>query len=462
MPLLPKDWEALLWLRQSLGMGAALDLVGGAVRDLLRKGCHEGDCDLATDLLPEQVMARLKGRCPVIPTGIQHGTVTAMVRGIPLEITTYRGDGDYLDGRRPEQVRLGVTLMEDLGRRDFTINAMAVPVACLAGTEDWRDHVVDPFGGKSDLALGVIRAVGDPLQRFAEDGLRALRACRFASQLGFEIEARTEQAIPQRLEVSRKVAVERVLAEMTKLLCGVQPEQGLGALERTGLLDLWMAELRPMVGCEQNHYHAFTVWEHAVEAVCHVVADPALRWAAWLHDAGKPAVKTSLDGSVHFYGHEAASETTAREILKRLRASRALQDEVLALIRHHGLHPEPEWGDSACRRLLRRLQEDGLGLERWGALRLADQIAKGFGEASCRPTHEAILKRLRILAAQKPPLSSQDLALDGRALMALAGRSGGPWLGDLQRQLLEVVLEDPSLNTEADLRQLALERLSLH
>ena len=431
---------------QALGADAQLTVVGGTVRDRLL-GRAGGDWDLATALLPGEVLARAAAAgLRAIPTGLQHGTVTLMEEGRPFEITTFRGDGDYPDGRRPETVTLGVPLEQDLARRDFTINAMAVPVAAL-DRPDWEAHLVDPFGGRADLAAGLIRAVGDPLLRLGEDGLRCLRACRFAAQLGFAIEPATLAAIPRRLEVARKVAVERVLAELTKLLCGPGPDLGLAALAGTGLLDLWLPELRPMLGCTQNHYHRYPVWEHVLMVTRNAPATPEQRWAAFLHDSGKPAARTvDAKGGVHFHGHEALSVDLALAILGRLRAGHALIRRVAALVRHHGTHPGPGWGDAACRRFLKMLLEDDLPLEEWAAFRFADQTGKGFGEAHVRPAHEALLARLEALAAQRPPLSVQALALDGRALMALAGRPGGPWLGQLQHALLQAVLEDPERN----------------
>jgi len=443
----------LLRLQAVLGLDAGLALVGGAVRDELLGRPH-ADWDIATALLPEAVMARARSAgLRVIPTGIQHGTVTVILDDEPVEITTFRSDGDYRDGRRPESVRLGVSLAEDLARRDFTINAMALP---LEG-----GGLVDPHGGQADLKAGLIRAVGEPLDRFGEDGLRPLRACRFAAQLGFRIEGATLAAIPRRLDVARKVAVERVFIELTKLLAGAHPRTGLEPLRGSGLLDLWLPELGAMKGSGQNRHHRFDVWDHTLETVRLVPAEPALRWAALLHDAGKPTMR-SVDGTTgeaHFYGHEERSLEIAAAILGRLKAGHALVREVLALVRHHGVHPEPGWSDAACRRLLRRLAEDGLAPETWAVFRLADQRAKGTEDPEREPRHAAVVARLEALAAARPPLAARDLALDGEALMALAGRKGGPWLGALQADLLEAVLEDPARNTAEGLTPLVLAAL---
>ena len=440
-------WAPLLRLQEALGSQAELMIVGGAVRDELLGRPH-ADWDLATRLLPQVVMDRARAAgLKVIPTGLQHGTVTVMLDNRPVEVTTFRSDGDYLDGRRPESVRLGVDLIEDLSRRDFTINAMAQPVG--------GGDLVDPFGGRADLSAQTIRAVGDPLKRFGEDGLRTIRACRFAAQLGFQVEAATLAAIPLRLEVAHKVAVERVFTELDKLLRGQEPALGLGLLESSGLLDLWLPELRPMLGCGQNRHHRFDVWVHTLSVIGFTPADSGMRWAALLHDAGKPAVKTAdADGEVHFFGHEAGSLALADTLLERLKASHALRKEVSALIRHHGTHPAADWGDAACRRFLKRLAEDDLDLQRWGTFRWADQQGKGLEHEARAAEHASVMRRLTALAATAPPLSIKQLALDGAALMRLTGRPGGPWLGTLQRELLEAVLEDPLLNTPENLTAL--------
>lgn len=434
-------------LREALEPGAGLVLVGGAVRDRLM-GRPEGDWDLATALLPQEVMARArKAGWKVIPTGLQHGTVTVMLDVRPVEITTYRGDDAYLDGRRPVSVRLRVALEEDLARRDFTVNAMALPIEALEA-QDWRDRVVDPFGGKGDLEAGLLRAVGDPLLRFGEDGLRPLRACRFAAQLGFKVDPSTLAAIPQRLEVARKVSVERVFQEMNKLLCGKDAPRGLRLLEETGLLDLWMPELRPLVGCTQNRHHDLDAWEHTRAVVGHSLSEPSLRWAALLHDLGKPESRSQgADGAIHFYGHEAISCRLAKTLLDRLKASRALTEAVLALIRHHGQRPSPEWSDGACRRFLSRLEADKASLDGWSALRVADLHGRQAVAEEFLTAHTATLRRLQCLADAAPALSPRALVLDGNALMALLGRPAGPWLGRLQAHLLDQVLENPALNT---------------
>ncbi|MDP2874763.1 MAG: HD domain-containing protein [Holophaga sp.] len=457
----PENASRILgFLQEALEPDAGLVLVGGAVRDRLL-GRGGGDWDLATALLPEAVMARAKkAGLRVIPTGLQHGTVTVLLEGRPVEITTYRGDGTYLDGRRPESVRLGVALEEDLARRDFTVNAMALPIEAM-GRSDWREHLVDPFGGQADLEAGLLRAVGDPLARFQEDGLRPLRACRFAAQLGFGMEPGTLAAIPQRLEVAQKVSVERVFQEMNKLLCGKDAPVGLRLLERSGLLDLWMPELRPLVGCVQNRYHDLDAWEHTLAVVAAIPAEPVLRWAALLHDLGKPGSRSlGPDGAAHFFGHEALSVRLAGNLLGRLKISRALLEAVLGLVRHHGQRPSAQWGNAACRRLLARLEGDKVPLDTWAELRRADIRGRKEPSEAMQQEFETELQRIRQLAETKPPLVARDLALNGTELMDRLARPGGPWLGQLQAHLLDQVLEHPAVNNPEDLARLASEWLA--
>lgn len=452
-------------LSQALG---PLVLVGGAVRDRLL-GREGGDWDLATPLMPEEVMRRARAaQLKAIPTGLQHGTVTVVVEGHAIEITTYRGDGPYLDGRRPAHVTLGVALEEDLARRDFTVNALALPLESL-DRDDWREHILDPFGGQRDLSAKLLRAVGDPLQRFAEDGLRPLRACRFAAQLGFDVEASTLAAIPERLAVAQKVSVERVFAELDKLLRGKDPARGLQLMERTGLLDLWLPELRPLVGCAQNSHHRFDVWEHTLLTFStEPTARPAMRWGLLFHDVGKPETRSAgEDGEVHFYGHETASARIAVDVLTRLRAPNQLRNAVKGLILRHCEHPTTEWSDAAYRRLLKRLAENGVSPETWQLFRLADQYGKGWAtveQAPNRVTGEAWWKGVQeewqtilthLEGVRFTGMTAKELALDGEALLALARRSPGPWVGQLQHHLLEAVLEKPEVNRADSLQRLA-------
>jgi tRNA nucleotidyltransferase/poly(A) polymerase len=219
-----------------------------------------------------------------------------------------------------------------------------------------------------------------------------------------------------------------------------------------------MPELTPMIGCEQNAYHAFDVWGHTLETIKHAPPNPTMRWAALLHDAGKPSAKfTDPTGKTKFHGHEELSVDLASRILNRLKASNQLMDETLALIKHHGVVVDDHWSNAACRRLLHRLDADGLDWQRWASLQLADRMGKGINQEEISKKHTELLDRFRAIAEKAPPLNVQALAIDGHTVMRLANRPGGPWVGELQRHLLEIVMDTPEQNEASKLELLAKE-----
>ena len=317
-------------------------VVGGAVRDALR-GCAAGDWDITTNAEPAQVERVFAGE-RLIETGLRHGTVTVLLDGLPLEITTYRVDGDYTDHRRPDAVRFTRSLREDLLRRDFTMNALAYHP---------RTGLVDVCGGAEDIARGVVRCVGEPGRRFQEDGLRILRALRFASVLGFQIAPETAAAIHRNRALLQYLAAERVRSELTKLLCGQNVDAVLR--EFSDVLAVPIPELRPMFGFAQhNPHHDRDAWLHTAAVVEHIPPEPVLRWAALLHDVGKPpCFSLGPDGVGHFYGHAAKSTELAEGILTRLRFDTAGRTRIMQLIRYHDLPIAPE--AKPIRRLMNKL-----------------------------------------------------------------------------------------------------------
>ena len=321
-------------------------LVGGAVRDMLM-GKPASDWDVATNATPEQVMSVFK---KVIPTGIEHGTVTVIFQGEHIEVTTFRTEADYSDGRHPDNVEYAATIEEDLSRRDFTMNAIAVNL---------RDGTVaDPFNGRADINKKIIRCVGDPLERFSEDGLRPVRALRFAAQLGFGIERETFEAIPKRLDVTEKIAAERFHDELLKMLKSPVPSIGLRLMEETGIMKIFLPELLACRGVEQKGFHNFDVLDHLYYSCDGTDRNnPNVRLAALFHDIGKPKVRaTGKDGVYTFYQHEAASAKIAQKILDRLHFSRQTTTYVCHLIAQHMFFYEPNWTDSAVRRFLVRIK----------------------------------------------------------------------------------------------------------
>ncbi len=417
-------------------------LVGGAIRDMLL-GRPSTDYDIATDARPQEVQGMFRR---VIPTGIKHGTVTVLFRGRRFEVTTFRIDREYLDGRRPDSVEFTPSIEEDLRRRDFTVNAIAYDLATR--------RLLDPHGGRADLHRRLIRAIGDPLERFREDGLRPVRACRFAAQFGFSVEPATFAAIPASLDTVRKVSGERIREELVRLLGAPQPSQGFRLMASCGLLELLLPELASGAGVEQRALHCFDVLEHSLRS-CDA-AEPGnlpVRLAALLHDIGKPAaMRREADGDLSFHGHERLGAELTGGLLERLRFPNQLIQKTCHLIRHHMFNYTEEWSDAAVRRFVARVGEEHL--PDLLALRRADQVGT-CGDSSPSAALAAFSRRLeRVLAAGRA-LSLRDLAVDGRDLMQALGLPSGPQVGVLLGQLLESVLEDPALNTRETLLEIA-------
>ncbi len=427
-------------------------LVGGAVRDLLR-GAPAQDFDVATSAQPAEV-ASVFGRKRTIPTGEKHGTVTVLTERAGqrqhVEVTTYRGEGAYSDGRRPDEVVFVRTLDEDLKRRDFTMNAIAY--------DPLEDKLADPYGGQRDLAAGIIRAVGDPRERFLEDGLRAMRAVRFAAQLEFTIDPPTERAIPEAIEVFKKVSAERVRDELVKILMARLPSVGLERMRTTGLLAATIPELLEGVGLHQNRFHAHDVWHHtlaAVDATERGGEPPWLvRFAALLHDVAKPrtaAPKEDAPQENTFYRHEHVGATMADAICRRLKLSTVERERIVNLVGNHMFWYTSEWSDGTVRRFMSRVgvsELDGLF-----ALRAGDVRARGQGE---EPGGEidALRARVREELTKASALKITDLTVGGADVMEVLGCPPGPIIGDVLRALLERVLDDASLNERDKLRAL--------
>jgi tRNA nucleotidyltransferase (CCA-adding enzyme) len=432
------------------GAGKRAWIVGGCVRDLL-VGRPVSDWDIATDARPPELL-RIFPRA--IPTGIEHGTVTVVAGGHPYEITTLRGDGTYSDGRRPDWVEFVDDITRDLARRDFTINAIAV--------DPIDGKIIDPFGGAPDLERRLLRAVGDPVARFNEDGLRVLRAARFVATLELTLDPETEAAIAPTLDTFRRVAAERVRDEWIKTMRARRPSVAFDVMRRTGILGVTCPELLEGVGLSQNRWHAYDVWRHGVECMDACAGDPVLRIAALLHDVGKPRVRAWSDqaSDYTFYDHDRVGAEIAEPIAARLRFSNDERARIVALVRHHLFHYSSEWTDGAVRRWMRRVGPERL--EDLYALNAADALAKG------RPCEEDLdaLARLKAhvakVVAEGAALSTRDLKINGRDLMRELSLRPGPVIGQILDALLEAVISDPGVNEPGALLALArstLERM---
>ncbi|XXY46541.1 HD domain-containing protein [Sorangium sp. So ce269] len=412
-------------------------IVGGCVRDLLR-GQPAKDWDVATDARPDEVVASFR---KVIPTGIQHGTVTVLVRGVPYEVTTLRGDGTYSDGRRPDRVEFVDDITADLARRDFTMNAIALdPV---------DGHVIDPFGGQKDLEAKVIRAVGDPDERFAEDGLRVLRAARFAATLEGSIEPETERAMgsARSHQTFRCVSAERVRDEWLKAMRARRPSVAFEIMRRTELLAITCPEMIESVGCEQNRWHAYDVWGHAMACLDACKPEPILRVAALMHDIGKPRTRAFSDKTddYTFYEHERIGAEMAEPILARLRFSNDERARIVALIRHHLICYDDTWTDGAVRRWLRRVTP-ALAPDLY-EIGFADALGKGREVTEDIASIGRLRARVEALLAAGAALSVKDLAVNGSVLMKELGIPPSKLIGEILERLVELVTEEPEANT---------------
>jgi tRNA nucleotidyltransferase/poly(A) polymerase len=409
-------------LKSLIAAGHHACLVGGCVRDTIR-GKRPLDWDVATAALPEQV-ARIFPY--TLRTGVRFGTTTVIHRGRAIEVTTFRKESGYSDRRHPDQVTFIVDLNADLARRDFTFNAMAL---------DLDGRLFDPFGGQRDLRCRVVRAVGTARERFEEDALRLLRGVRFAAELGFDLEGDTFQAMRSHAGLIERVARERIGPELERILLSPHPGKGLVLLEQTGLLAVILPELQAGVNVVQDGSHPLTVWEHTVRTVTCIRKDPVLRLAALLHEAGAPMSEAILL-RLKF------GRPTAERVAHLLRHQLVLQQSLAAPV--PSAARQTDISDADVRRLIAHVGADAIG--HLAELHRADRAASGFrGGLRVDPTRQ-LLARVRRIAAGKPALRPEDLAIDGDDVQRLTGWAPGPAIGRVLRQLADDVIQDPTLN----------------
>ena len=417
-------------------------LVGGTVRDVLL-GRPAGTWDVATDRMPAEVMERFPH---VVPTGLAHGTVLIVAPGLQVECTTLRREGAYSDARRPDTVEFTRDPLEDLERRDLTVNAMAF--------DPDRGHLLDPHGGAADLERRRLRAVGDALDRFREDALRPLRVARLAATLEMEPDpelraalaacARPDQGV--RLEA---VSLERVRDELFKMLAAPSPSIGLERLREAGLLPVWLPELARCVGQRQNRFHAYDVYVHSL-ATCDAApaAKPVVRWAALLHDIGKPDTYVVRDGDGTFYEHAKVGAEIADQLLARLRVAGETREAIVHLVREHMFEFRAEWSDAALRRWLRRVGPENVA--DLFDLRIADALGNGLRRGFPRNLNQMRARVERVLESGRA-LEVADLAIDGHDVMRELGIPPGPRVRETLEALLQEVLDRPERNNATDL-----------
>ncbi len=421
-------------------------VVGGCVRDLLL-GKTPTDWDIATSAKPEEIQK-------IFPKSFyanRFGTVTVLTNSQEanlkeIEVTTYRVDMGYSDQRHPDEVKFTVDIKEDLARRDFTINAMAMD----------EEKIIDPFGGQTDLDTKIIRAVGNPTERFKEDALRLLRAVRFTSQLGFAIEPETLSSLKELASTIKAVSQERIRDEIVKIVMSPRPEMGFNLLEQTGLLINFLPELVEGVGIEQNKHHIYTVFDHCVKSLQYA-ADFGypldVRLATLFHDVGKPRTRRLQGNDYTFYAHDIVGARMTETALKRLKFPNDMVSKIVHLVRHHMFYYDVgKVTEAGTRRLLRRVGKENFS----DLIKLRIAERKGSGVPKARPYR---LRHLEFMVEKvsQQPITTGDLAIKGNDLIKELKLIPGPIFGGILNALLAEVLEDPKKNTRDHLLQRAKE-----
>ena len=465
---IPKEiWENSQKLKSA---GYEAYLIGGCVRDILIK-VKPKDWDITTNAKPEEIMKIFPDTFyeNVYGTvGVKNENATDETLKV-VEVTPYRLEAEYSDNRRPDSVTFSDKLEDDLKRRDFTINAIALdiekegsPSTLLgAGKKDfYKGHIVDLFGGQEDLKNKILRTVGNPHERFQEDGLRLLRAVRIGNYVGFEIDSATEKALAEEAGLLSKIAKERIRDEFVKIIMSPEPMQGIKSLQKFGLLKYVIPELEKTIGVDQGGAHKFDVWEHSLRALQHAADKDfslEVRLAALLHDIGKPKSRRVGEKKWTFYGHEVVGARMTEKIMKDLRFSAKIIEKVTKFVRAHMFFADTELISlSAVRRIVARVGKDSV----WDLmnLRACDRIGMG------RPKEDPY--RLRkyhamIEEATRDPISVGMLNIDGKKIMEVTREIPGPKIGFVLHALLEQVLDDPKLNTEEYLNKRAIELIKL-
>ena len=414
---------------------------GGAVRDLIM-GRVPHDYDISTSALPEEVKRLFKR---TIDTGIQHGTVTVIINKTGYEVTTFRRDGQYTDGRHPASVQFVSSVRDDCMRRDFTINAMSY---------NDSEGLLDFFCGRRDIHQRVIRSVGDAEQRFKEDALRMLRAVRFSAVFGFQIEEQTERAIRKYAVLIKRVSNERIIEELNKILLSENPDH-FRVLHELGLLKYILPQLDRCFGEPQkNRFHIYDVGEHIMHTVRNTPPDLVLRWAALLHDVGKPCTSsTDSNGIIHFYGHHRESRRIANDVLHRLRMDNDTIRDIVVLIENHDVRI-----DASAPAVKRMMAKTGPVLfQKLLLLQTADNRAKSpacFAEK--KKKLDAVEELYEAVISANEPYRVCDLVINGRDLLK-SGYRPGRAVGEALRQLTEEVIINPALNNRAYLLRRAAE-----
>jgi tRNA nucleotidyltransferase (CCA-adding enzyme) len=468
-------------------------LVGGCIRDIML-GIEPDDFDIATNAYPEEIVKIFEKS---IPTGAKFGTITVVAMDekgerYDVQVTTYRSEADYFGGRWPSKVEFAKTIQDDLSRRDFTVNSMALNIQKF--DENSEDILVDPYEGVKDLESKSIKAVRDPLERLSEDGLRGVRACRLASQLDFKIDPATFEAIKQTLHVTKQVSVERFRDELLKILYrSPKPSKGLRLLKESGILELFIPELLEGIDVTQPEFHTDDVFEHSLKA-CDIAED-SIKLAALFHDIGKPRTQTIDEKGTHFYSHDVVGAEMVKEIMQRLKFSNAEIERTVRLVRWHMFYypsadwrkqlritndelrdseddqfkqankltskqantPTHGWTDGAVRRLIKNVGGED-AIDDLMKLRIADADSNPKNDFNPIELDE-LSKRIASVRAKEMALRVADLDITGDDLMKEFSMPADKKIGEVLNYLLELVIDEPLLNKRENLLKLALEYL---
>lgn len=424
------DKEVKVIINKLKKQGFDAYIVGGCVRDFLLNKKPK-DWDITTNALPKQIQQ-------IFPKSYYNNKF-GTVRVKDIEITTYRADEKYSDKRHPDKVKFGVNLKEDLARRDFTINAMAM---------DSEGKIIDPFNGQEDLKKKIIRAVGKPEQRFSEDALRLMRAVRLSTELDFKIEEKTLRAIEKNSAGLKMVSKERIRDELIKIIEAKKPEQGILLLKETGLLSWVIPELEKGVGISQNRHHIYTIFKHSILSLEHCPSKKlSVRLAALFHDIAKPEAKRGQGPEATFYLHDQLGAKKTIEILQRLKFPKDIIEKTALLVRHHMFLSDPEKvTETGARRLLRRVGKENI--KDLIDLRIADRLGSGVPKA--RPYR---LRKFEYMLdkVSRDPISTKMLKIDGDDVMKILDTRPGPRVGLILEALLSEILEQPKKNTKKHL-----------
>ncbi len=426
-------------------------LVGGSVRDSIM-GKEPKEYDITTDATPEDVQRIFKH---TVPTGIKHGTILVILDNMQVEVTTFRNDGKYTDGRHPDYVKYAKTIEEDLPRRDLTINALAYDVL--------EDELIDMFNGVADIKNKTIRAVGNAYERFTEDGLRVMRAIRFATRFDFEIEKETFEAVCASTNMLYSISSERIRDEFNGILISDNPFRGLELLRESGILDFILPELMKGYGVMQNKYHKYDVYYHilhtvqAVERVDSEEMTLLIRLAALFHDIAKPIVQKKIDKQEDpvYYNHEVVGSNVCKRVMKRFKYSNNEINFVSLLVRQHMFYYQDEWTDGAVRRFM-----NAVGIENIRPLlklREADRIASGNRKDRESKAIPKLLARIEKIIEAQNAITVKDLKINGNDLIETFNFRQGPIIGKILNYLLDLILDDPNLND----RELLLEHAKI-